>query len=134
MYTGCITISQQNVIDLIRAADLLELTSVKNETLKVIEEHISFDVSSFNKSVNCVHTCVKRKSYIQSLALPFLFPFLLQTYLDIRQVGTVFNCPRLLEAVDRFIRKNFTEFIRTPAFFELSENELVHYLDHNHLR
>ena len=34
-----------HVIDLIRAADLLELTSVKNETLKVIEEHISFDVS-----------------------------------------------------------------------------------------
>ena len=57
-----------------------------------------------------------------------------QTYLDIRQVGTVFNCPRLLEAVDRFIRKNFTEFIRTQAFYELSENELVHYLDHNHLR
>ena len=46
MYTGRVTISQQNVIDLIRAADLLELTSVKNETLKVIEEHISFDVSS----------------------------------------------------------------------------------------
>ena len=45
MYTGRVTISQQNVIDLIRAADLLELTSVKNETLKVIEEHISFDVS-----------------------------------------------------------------------------------------
>ena len=44
MYTGRVTISQQNVIDLIRAADLLELTSVKNETLKVIEEHISFDV------------------------------------------------------------------------------------------
>ena len=60
--------------------------------------------------------------------------FMLQTYLDIRQVGTVFNCPRLLEAVDRFIRKNFTEFIRTQAFYELSENELVHYLDHNHLR
>ena len=45
MYTGRVTISQQNVIYLIRAADLLELTSVKNETLKVIEEHISFDVS-----------------------------------------------------------------------------------------
>ena len=59
---------------------------------------------------------------------------ILQTYLDIRQVGTVFNCPRLLEAVDRFIRKNFTEFIGTQAFYELSEDELVQYLDHNHLR
>ena len=48
MYTGRVTISQQNVIDLIRAADLLELTSVKNETLKVIEEHISFDVNIFS--------------------------------------------------------------------------------------
>ena len=47
MYTGRVTISQHNVIDLIRAADLLELTSVKNETLKVIEEHISFDVNIF---------------------------------------------------------------------------------------
>ena len=72
MYTGCITISQQNVIDLIRAADLLELTSVKNETLKVIEEHISFDVSSFNKSVNCVHTCVKTKILYSKFALTLL--------------------------------------------------------------
>ena len=48
MYTGRVTISQHNVIDLIRAADLLELTSVKNETLKVIEEHISFDVNIFS--------------------------------------------------------------------------------------
>ena len=56
MYTGRVTISQQNVIDLIRAADLLELTSVKNETLKVIEEHISFDVSK--KSLKNCFTCL----------------------------------------------------------------------------
>lgn len=52
MYTGRVTISQHNVIDLIRAADLLELTSVKNETLKVIEEHISFDVSIFKYHIS----------------------------------------------------------------------------------
>ena len=60
MYTGRVTISQQNVIDLIRAADLLELTSVKNETLKVIEEHISFDVSIrlLKNCAKCSLTCI----------------------------------------------------------------------------
>ena len=58
MYTGRVTISQQNVIDLIRAADLLELTSVKNETLKVIEEHISFDVS-----IRLLKNCAKCLMY-----------------------------------------------------------------------
>ena len=61
MYTGRVTISQQNVIDLIRAADLLELTSVKNETLKVIEEHISFDVSK--KSLKNCFTCLLTNTY-----------------------------------------------------------------------
>lgn len=99
MYSGRVDISHQNVIDLIRAADLMELAEIKNETLKVIEEHISFD-----------------------------------TYLDIRDVGNVFNCPRLLEAVDKFIRRNFSEFTRSQAFLELKEDELMTYLKHNHLR
>ena len=60
MYTGRVTISQQNVIDLIRAADLLELTSVKNETLKVIEEHISFDVSSYIGGKQYIICCSER--------------------------------------------------------------------------
>ena len=84
---------------MIRAADLLELAEVKNETLKVIEDHISFD-----------------------------------TYLDIRDVGNVFNCPRLLEAVDRFVLKNFAEFVRKPAFFELEESRLKDYLRCDQLR
>ena len=37
VYTGHVEITGQNVIDLIRAADLLELAEVKNETLKVNE-------------------------------------------------------------------------------------------------
>ena len=60
MYTGRVTISQHNVIDLIRAADLLELTSVKNETLKVIEEHISFDVN-FYFHISYIILCHKRE-------------------------------------------------------------------------
>ncbi len=80
VYSGHLEITHHNVIDLIRAADLLELTEVKNQTLKVIEEHITFD-----------------------------------TYLDIREVGNVFSCPRLLDAVDRFIRKNYTEFCTTQV-------------------
>lgn len=99
VYTGHVEISHHNVIDLIRAADLLELTEVKHETLNVIAEHIN-----------------------------------LETYLDIREVSIVFNCPRLLETVDKFIRKNFSEFAKTGAFLELSEHALIAYIQHDLLR
>ena len=68
MYTGRVTISQQNVIDLIRAADLLELTSVKNETLKVIEEHISFDVS-IKLLKNCAKCSLTIYCFIQHFSI-----------------------------------------------------------------
>jgi hypothetical protein len=99
VYTGHVEISHHNVIDLIRAADLLELSEVKHETLNVIAEYIN-----------------------------------LETYLDIREVSIVFSCPRLLETVDKFIRKNFSEFVMTPAFLELSEHALIAYLSHDLLR
>ena len=47
MYTGAITIDENNAVDLLRAADLLELTTVKSMTLKHLEEHISFEVSYY---------------------------------------------------------------------------------------
>ncbi len=99
VYTGKVEISHHNVIDLIRAADLLELAEIKNKTLGVIERHISFD-----------------------------------TYLDIRDVGNVFDCPRLSEAVDKFIRKNFAQFARTETFLTLEEDEVRKYLKHECLR
>jgi hypothetical protein len=99
VYTGRVDISHHNVIDLIRAADLLELAEIKNKTLSVIEKHINFD-----------------------------------TYLDIRDVGNVFDCPRLSDAVDRFIRKNFALFSKTDTFLALEEQEVLRYLRHECLR
>ncbi|TRY74577.1 hypothetical protein TCAL_04599 [Tigriopus californicus] len=99
IYSGQVQISHLNVIDLIRAADLFGLSAVKNQTLKVIEEHITFD-----------------------------------TYLDIREVGSVFNCPRLIEAVEKFIRYHFAQFVDTQAFVELEKEDLVKFLSHGRLR
>ena len=54
--------------------------------------------------------------------------------MDIYEVGTVFSRPKLIQAVDRFIRSNFDEFVRTPAFLDLSLEELCAYLKHKNLR
>ena len=57
-----------------------------------------------------------------------------QTYLDICQVGTVFCRPRLVQAVDRFIRTNFDEFVTTTAFYELPLSDFSNYLKHRNLK
>ena len=46
MYTGKISLTQSNAVDIIKASDMFELTAVKNTTLKFIEDYISFDVSA----------------------------------------------------------------------------------------
>ena len=48
--------------------------------------------------------------------------------MDISEVGMVFARPKLTKAVDRFIRANFDDFVYTPAFLELSLEELSKYL------
>jgi len=62
------------------------------------------------------------------------YRFYFQTYLDIREVASVFNSRRLLDQVDRFIRKNFSQFVHTQAFLDLDENHLVKYMKHNRLQ
>jgi hypothetical protein len=57
-----------------------------------------------------------------------------KTYLDIRDVASVFNSRRLLDQVDRFIRKNFSQFVHTQAFLDLDESNLLKYLKHNRLQ
>lgn len=54
--------------------------------------------------------------------------------MDICEVGTVFSRPKLIHAVDRFIRANFDDFIGTPAFYELSLADLTSYLSHRNLK
>ena len=45
MYTGCLDLSESNVVDLIWAADLIQLTEVKQQGLNKLEEIINFSVS-----------------------------------------------------------------------------------------
>ena len=99
IYTGQISINQQNVIDLIQAADLLELTEVRNQSLEVIEKHVTFD-----------------------------------TYLDVQRLGQMFHSPRLFEAVDKFISKNFAKFVKTDSFIEMDEDALIQCLTHDKVR
>ena len=47
----------------------------------------------------------------------------MENYLDVRKFGHDFNCQRLSEAVERFIRKNFSEYSRTEAFLALDLSE-----------
>ena len=44
MYTGKISLTQSNAVDIVKVSDLFELTAVKNTTLKFIEDYISFEV------------------------------------------------------------------------------------------
>lgn len=46
MYTGCLDLSQGNIIDLIWASDLLQLPDIKEQSLDKLEEMIDFSVSS----------------------------------------------------------------------------------------
>ena len=46
MYTGCLDLSENNVIDIIWAADMLQLTEVKQQGLNKLEEIINFSVST----------------------------------------------------------------------------------------
>ena len=68
--------------------------------------------------------------YIQSYDESIVF----QTYLDICAVGTVFCRPGLIQAVDRFIRTNFDEFVTTAAFYELPLSDFSNYLKHRNLK
>ena len=47
MYTGCLDLSDNNIIDLIWASDLLQLTEVKQQGLNKLEENINFSVSKY---------------------------------------------------------------------------------------
>ena len=64
--------------------------------------------------------------------LIFSFPF--QTYLDICEVGTVFCRPKLIQAVDLYIRIHFDEFVTTPAFYDLPLTDLNNYLKNRNLK
>ena len=44
MYTGKISLTQSNAVDIVKVSDLFELMAVKNTTLKFIEDYISFEV------------------------------------------------------------------------------------------
>ena len=121
MYTGCIDFSLGNIIDLIWASDLLQLPEIKEQGLDKLEEHIDFCVSIEIVGQVIIDKC-SEKSYI------------FQTYIDICEVGTVFSRPKLIQAVDRFIRSNFDEFVTTTAFLELSQVELCAYLKHKNLK
>ena len=54
--------------------------------------------------------------------------------MDICAVGTVFCRPGLIQAVDRFIRTNFDEFVTTAAFYELPLSDFSNYLKHRNLK
>ena len=56
------------------------------------------------------------------------------TYLDICEVGTVFYRPKLIQAVDRFLRRHFDEFAITSAFLDLPFSDLCKYLKHRNLK
>ena len=65
---------------------------------------------------------------------PYDESIVFQTYLDICAVGTVFCRPGLIQAVDRFIRTNFDEFVTTSAFYELPLSDFSNYLKHRNLK
>lgn len=48
-------------------------------------------------------------------------------------MGTVFCRPKLIQAVDRYIRANFDEFVNTAAFYDLPLNDFANYLKHRNL-
>jgi len=72
---------------------------------------------------------------VKSTTLKFIEDYIsFETYVDIQEVGSLFNCQRLLMAVDKFIHKNFSQFMRTDGFFALTEEQLTQYLSHDHLK
>ncbi len=98
MYTGVLDLSFKNVVDIIWAADLLQLPDVKDQALSSLEDRINFE-----------------------------------TYLDIGEVGNVFNRQKLVMAVNRFIRQSFDDFTETSAFLDLAFPDLMNYLSHKSL-
>ena len=58
MYTGCLDLSESNVVDLIWAADLIQLTEVKQQGLNKLEEIINFSVSILTKLIVFIDMCL----------------------------------------------------------------------------
>ena len=99
IYTGSLQFDVNCAIDIIWAADLFQLSDVKEQGLDNLEECVNF-----------------------------------QTYLEICEVATYFARPRLINAVNRFLRSNFEEFSNSPTFLELPFNDICNYLKHRNLK
>ena len=68
MYTGKISLTQSNAVDIVKVSDLFELTAVKNTTLKFIEDYISFEVR-YNSLIFATVTTLSKFTLIYTLTI-----------------------------------------------------------------